>query len=83
MGGGAGATGGGNDEVFFESDTNVTTDYTITSGKNAHTVSPVINSWCYCDCAIWQFTCYSLIMALNLTALLVFLELMVSFRTSS
>ena len=44
IGGGAGATGGGNDEVFFESDTNVTTDYTITSGKNAHTVSPVINS---------------------------------------
>jgi len=42
--GGAGATGGGNDEVFFESDTNVTTNYTITSGKNAHTVSPVIDS---------------------------------------
>ena len=31
VGGGAGATGGGNDEVFFESDTNVTTNYTITS----------------------------------------------------
>ena len=44
VGGGAGATGGGNDEVFFESDTNVTTDYTITSGKNAHTVSPIINA---------------------------------------
>jgi len=44
IGGGAGATGGGNDEVFFESDTNVTTNYTITSGKNAHTVSPVIDS---------------------------------------
>ena len=44
VGGGAGATGGGNDEVFFESDSNVTTDYTITSGKNAHTVSPVIDS---------------------------------------
>ena len=44
VGGGAGATGGGNDEVFFESDTNVTTNYTITSGKNAHTVSPVINA---------------------------------------
>ena len=44
VGGGAGATGGGSDEVFFESDTNVTTDYTITSGKNAHTVSPIINS---------------------------------------
>ena len=44
IGVGAGATGGGTDEVLFESDTNVTTDYTITSGKNAHTVSPVINS---------------------------------------
>ena len=44
IGGGAGSTGGGTDEVFFESDTNVTTNYTITSGKNAHTVSPVINS---------------------------------------
>ena len=44
VGGGAGATGSGGDEVFFESDTNVTTSYTITSGKNAHTVSPIINS---------------------------------------
>lgn len=44
VGGGAGATGGGNDEVFFESDTNVTTNYTITSGKNAHTVSPIVNA---------------------------------------
>ena len=44
VGGGAAATGGGNDEVFFESDTNVTTNYTITSGKNAHTVSPIVNS---------------------------------------
>jgi hypothetical protein len=44
VGGGAGATGSGGDEVFFESDTNVTTSYSITSGKNAHTVSPVINS---------------------------------------
>ena len=44
LGGGAGATGGGTDEVFFESDTNVTQDYAITSGKNAHTVSPIINS---------------------------------------
>ena len=44
VGGGAGATGGGNDEVFFESDTKVTTDYTITSGKNAHTVSPIVNA---------------------------------------
>ena len=44
VGGGAGATGGGTDEVFFESDTNVTTNYTITSGKNAHTVSPIVNA---------------------------------------
>ena len=44
VGGGAGATGGGNDEIFFESDTNVTTNYTITSGKNAHTVSPIVNA---------------------------------------
>ena len=44
IGGGAGATGGGTDEVFFESDTNVTTNYTITSGKNAHSVSPTINN---------------------------------------
>ena len=44
IGGGAGATGGGTDEVFFESDTNVTTDYTITSGKNAHTVSPIVDA---------------------------------------
>ena len=44
VGGGAGATGGGSDEVFFESDTNVTTNYTITSGKNAHTVSPIVNA---------------------------------------
>ena len=40
----SGATGGGNDEVFFLSDTNVTEDFTIPSGKNAHTVSPIINS---------------------------------------
>ena len=44
VGGGAGATGGGNDEIFFESDTNVTTNYTITSGKNAHTVRPIVNA---------------------------------------
>ena len=44
LGGGAGATGGGTDEVFFESDTNVTQDYAITSGKNAHTVSPIVNA---------------------------------------
>ena len=44
IGGGAGATGGGTDEVFFESDQAVTTDYTLTASKHAHTVSPTINS---------------------------------------
>ncbi len=44
VGGGAGATGGGNDEVFFESDQAVTTSYTLTANKHAHTVSPTINS---------------------------------------
>tara|TARA_A100001035_G_C27761056_1_gene491211 strand:- start:1124 stop:1714 length:591 start_codon:yes stop_codon:yes gene_type:complete len=44
VGGGAGATGGGSDEVFFESDQAVTTSYTLSSGKHAHTVSPTINS---------------------------------------
>ena len=44
IGGGAGATGGGTDQVFFESDQAVTTSYTLTANKNAHTVSPTINS---------------------------------------
>ena len=44
IGGGAGATGGGTDEGFFESDQAATTDYTLSSGKHAHTVSPTINS---------------------------------------
>ena len=44
LGGGAGATGGGTDAVFFESDQAVTTNYTLSSGKHAHTVSPTINS---------------------------------------
>ena len=44
IGGGAGATGGGSDEVFFESDQAATTSYSISAGKNAHTVSPTINS---------------------------------------
>jgi len=44
LGGGAGATGGGTDEVFFENDQAVTTNYTLSSGKHAHTVSPTINS---------------------------------------
>ena len=44
IGGGAGATGGGTDPVFFESDQTATTSYSITANKNAHTVSPTINS---------------------------------------
>ena len=44
IGGGAGATGGGTDEVFFESDQAATTSYTLSSGKNAHTVSPIVNA---------------------------------------
>ena len=44
IGGGAGATGGGTDQVFFESDQTATTSYSITANKHAHTVSPTINS---------------------------------------
>ena len=44
IGGGAGATGGGTDEVFVETDQTVTTSYSITANKHAHTVSPTINS---------------------------------------
>ena len=44
IGGGAGATGGGTDAVFVETDQNVTTNYTLTANKHAHTVSPTINS---------------------------------------
>ena len=44
IGGGAGATGGGTDEVFVETDQTVTTNYTLTANKHAHTVSPTINS---------------------------------------
>lgn len=44
-GGGGGATGGGTDEIFYENDQNVTTDYTITDGKNAMSAGPItINS---------------------------------------
>ena len=38
---GGGATGGGNDAVFVENDQVVTTDYTITTGKNAMSAGPV------------------------------------------
>ena len=37
----ASATGGGSNAAFFENDTNVTTDYTITTGKNAMSAGPI------------------------------------------
>ena len=40
-----GATGGGSDEIFYENGQNVTTNYTITNGKNAMSAGPItINS---------------------------------------
>lgn len=42
---GGGATGGGSDEVFIENGQTVTTDYTITTNKNAISAGPItINS---------------------------------------
>lgn len=42
---GGGAQGGGTDSVFYENDSVVTTDYTITTNKNAMTAGPVsVNS---------------------------------------
>jgi hypothetical protein len=42
---GGGATGGGSDEIFFENGQTVTTNYTITNGKNAMSAGPIaINS---------------------------------------
>lgn len=42
---GGGATGGGSDEVFFENGQTVTSNYTITNGKNAMSAGPItINS---------------------------------------
>jgi len=42
---GGGATGGGTDAVFYENAQVITTNYTITTGKNAMTAGPVtINS---------------------------------------
>jgi len=41
----SGVTGGGNDRVFFENASVVTTSYTISTNRNAMTVGPVtINS---------------------------------------
>ena len=41
IGGGGGATGGGSDDVFYENSQNVTTNYTITDGKNAMSAGPI------------------------------------------
>jgi hypothetical protein len=38
---GGGAAGAGGDAVFYENDTNVTANYTITSGKNAMSAGPI------------------------------------------
>ena len=42
--GGSGTTGGGSDELFLETDQNMTQDYQLTANKNALTISPVINN---------------------------------------
>ena len=44
VGGGAGATGGGDDSWVFENDQTVTQNYEISSNKHAHSVSPTINN---------------------------------------
>lgn len=36
-----GATGGGNDDAFYENTNTVTSDYTITAGKNAMSAGPI------------------------------------------
>jgi len=38
---GGGAVGGGQDAIFFENSTNITSNYSITSGKNAMTAGPI------------------------------------------
>ena len=38
---GGGASGGGIDQVFWENDILVTTNYTITTGKNAMSAGPI------------------------------------------
>jgi len=40
-GGGGGATGGGSDEIFYENDQAVTTNYTVTASHNAVTAGPI------------------------------------------
>lgn len=39
--GAAGATGGGSNKVFYENDQTITTNYTITSSKNAMSAGPI------------------------------------------
>lgn len=39
--GGGGAVGGGNDEIFWENGQTVTSNYTITNGKNAGSFGPI------------------------------------------
>lgn len=41
IGGGGGAGGGGSDEIFWENGQTVTTNYTITDGKNAMSAGPI------------------------------------------
>jgi len=42
---GGGATGGGGDEIFVENGVTVTTNYTLSTGKNAESVGPItVNS---------------------------------------
>jgi hypothetical protein len=38
---GGGATGGGTNQVFYENEQTVTTDYTITTGRNAMSAGPI------------------------------------------
>ncbi len=38
---GGGATGGGSDDIFYENGQTVTTNYTLTSGKNAMSAGPI------------------------------------------
>ena len=38
---GAGAVGGGNDEIFWENSQTITTNYSITNGKNAGSFGPI------------------------------------------
>ena len=41
---GGGAAGGGVDQIFYENDITVTTDYTITASRNAMSAGPIVIS---------------------------------------